>query len=96
MFCDFIYFYFSFEAVFLFMFFFLLGWGKSLERIQASFYILFFTLTFSLPFLFIILLYKIFFIPINFLINFFSFPILLGFTAVLLFSVKLPIYGFHS
>lgn len=44
-------FYVFFELVFLIMFYFLLGWGKTSERLQASFYIFFFTMVFSLPFL---------------------------------------------
>lgn len=44
-------FYVFFELVFLLMFYFLLGWGKTSERLQASFYMFFFTMVFSLPFL---------------------------------------------
>lgn len=44
-------FYALFELSFILIFLFLLGWGKNSERLQASTYILFFTLRFSLPFL---------------------------------------------
>ncbi len=43
-------FYVSFEFIFLFMFLFLIGWGVSGERLQASFYIVFYTLVVSIPF----------------------------------------------
>jgi hypothetical protein len=44
-------FYLSFEFIFLVMFVFLLGWGYRPERRQASFYIVFYTLVVSFPFL---------------------------------------------
>jgi len=48
-------FYLSFEAVFIVFFVFLLGWGYSPERFQASFYMLFYTLVVSFPFLLFLL-----------------------------------------
>jgi hypothetical protein len=44
-------FYVRFEFVFLIMFIFLLGWGYRPERFQASFYMVFYTLVVSFPFL---------------------------------------------
>jgi len=44
-------FYVRFEFVFLIMFVFLLGWGYRPERFQASFYMVFYTLVVSFPFL---------------------------------------------
>lgn len=44
-------FYISFEFIFLVMFVFLLGWGYRPERRQASFYMVFYTLVVSFPFL---------------------------------------------
>lgn len=44
-------FYVSFEFIFLVMFVFLLGWGYRPERRQASFYMVFYTLVVSFPFL---------------------------------------------
>jgi NADH-ubiquinone oxidoreductase chain 4 len=44
-------FYVSFEFIFLVMFVFLMGWGYRPERRQASFYMVFYTLVVSFPFL---------------------------------------------
>lgn len=88
-------FYFSFEFVFIFIFFFLLGWGKTAERYQASFYMFFYTIVFSLPFLIIILdcyySYSGRFLSFN-LFNYFDFLWLFIF---IVFIVKLPLFGFH-
>lgn len=46
-----LFFYFSFEFIFVLMFFFVLGWGYRPERLQASFYMVFYTLVVSFPFL---------------------------------------------
>lgn len=98
---NFILFYILFELVFLFIFMYLLIWGKTIERIQASFYIFFFTLIFSLPLLIFLLklctqiessyfsrVSRFYFTnnqPIDWLVYF----------LILVFIVKLPVYGFH-
>lgn len=46
-----LFFYVTFEFVFVLLFFFLLGWGYRPERLQASFYMIFYTLVVSFPFL---------------------------------------------
>lgn len=92
---NFLIFYILFEFSFILMFIFLLRWGKNPERMQASIYILIFTLVFSLPF-FIILVEisyserKLFFriITINYKQITWVF-------IILVFIVKLPVYGFH-
>lgn len=48
---SFLVFYVSFEFVFVLMFVFVLGWGYRAERLQASFYMVFYTLVVSFPFL---------------------------------------------
>jgi len=48
---SFLVFYVSFEFVFVLMFIFVLGWGYRTERLQASFYMIFYTLVVSFPFL---------------------------------------------
>lgn len=58
---NFILFYVSFEFIFLIMFIFLLGWGYRPERRQASFYMVFYTLLVSFPFLVFLLLGSLFF-----------------------------------
>lgn len=78
----------------------IIGWGIQINRIEASIYIIFYTLFGSLPFLiFIILIYYknnslIFNIIIinnyNYLINFFIYIILIS-----AFLIKIPIYFLH-
>lgn len=70
---DYVMFYASFELVFLLMFFFLLGWGKRAERLQASFYILFYTLAFSMPFIILLVEYKQEFRGVFFLLPLFKY-----------------------
>jgi len=75
------------------MFVFLLGWGYRMERLQASFYMVFYTLVVSFPFL-------VFFVGNSdvFMTDFFSF---VGFErfwwffVLGVFLVKLPVYGVH-
>jgi len=50
-FLSYVVFYLSFEFIFIIIFVFLLGWGYSPERLQASFYMVFYTLVVSFPFL---------------------------------------------
>jgi NADH-ubiquinone oxidoreductase chain 4 len=86
-------FYLSFEFVFVLMFFFVLGWGYSPERLQASFYMVFFTLVVSFPFL----VYIVFFSGMvggKFFLWGFSLPFW-WVSFVLVFLVKLPVYGVH-
>lgn len=91
-------FYISFELVFIFMFVFLIGWGVRFERVQASFYIFFFTMIFSLPFLVCLLFYYYSFFSGG---TFFSLLLSVNssnwslFFLVVVFSVKLPLYGLH-
>lgn len=92
---NYLYFYVFFEFVFIMMFIFLLGWGKTLERVQASFYIFFYTMVFSLPFL-------VFLVYTNFLFSDSFSSLLLSdyrdffwIFMVFVFVVKLPLFGFH-
>lgn len=90
---SFLIFYISFEIVFFYDPF-LLGWGKTSERMQASFYIFFYTIVFSLPFL--ILLVDLYlqgggtFLSIIFLKESLLWPFI-----IIVFVVKLPLFGFH-
>lgn len=92
---NYLFFYVFFEFVFIIIFIFLLGWGKTLERLQASFYMFFYTILFSLPFL-------VFLVYINLMYSS-SFDSL-GFSSsrdffwifiIFVFIVKLPLFGFH-
>ena len=88
-------FYVSFEAIFLLIFFYLIGWGKTAERFQASFYMFFYTLAFSLPFLIVLVIFKTY-LPVSFFFGGISFWITwTWFFVLLLFIVKLPLFGFH-
>lgn len=92
---DFLLFYLSFEFVFLLIFVFLIGWGNRGERLQASFYIFFYTIIFSLPFFVILVDYIFLYSPIFFSFFFSSYNDFFWVFMILIFSVKLPLYGFH-
>ena len=85
-------FYVAFEFVFFLMFFFLLGWGYRPERLQASFYIVFYTLMVSLPFFGCLVMRESTMLMFG-LYNFFFGGWWIFF--ILVFLVKLPIYGVH-
>lgn len=88
-------FYSSFELVFLLMFSFLLGWGKTAERLQASFYIFFYTMVFSLPFLVLLVNCFIDFSGVFFSLSFFSYYDFFWVFMFFVFVIKLPLFGFH-
>lgn len=88
-------FYLLFEFVFLVFFIVLVGWGYRPERLQASFYMLFYTILVSFPFLCFI-----FFLFYNSFVMFFGFSSFfdVGFVWVfclLVFFVKVPVYYVH-
>jgi NADH-ubiquinone oxidoreductase chain 4 len=75
------------------MFFFLVFWGYRPERLQASFYMVFYTLLVSLPFLVFLFLVGDFFSGCFFFVSgFFGYWWVFLF---LVFMVKLPVYGVH-
>jgi NADH-ubiquinone oxidoreductase chain 4 len=91
-------FYLSFEGVFLVFFLFLIGWGYSLERFQASFYMIFYTLIVSFPFFLLLVYGSDFFMGVRF----FGGSILgqweglsWWFFGFLVFFVKLPVFFLH-
>lgn len=91
---NFFLFYVSFEFIFVVMFVFLLGWGYRPERRQASFYMVFYTLLVSFPFL----VYLIFMGLSSGGLSFFCFFSFYGywwFFVFLVFLVKLPVFGVH-
>lgn len=87
-------FYFLFESVFLLFFLILLGWGYSPERLGASFYMLFYTLSVSFPFLVSILSLG----GVDFFCFFYS-SSRVGYYFwvfyLLVFFVKVPVYFVH-
>jgi NADH-ubiquinone oxidoreductase chain 4 len=87
-------FYVSFEFIFLVMFIFLVGWGYSPERRQASFYMVFYTLVVSFPFL-VFLLWRGYFLGSVMIFSFFEWVGYWWFFLIFVFMVKLPVFGVH-
>jgi len=87
-------FYLSFEFIFILMFLFLLSWGYRPERLQASFYIIFYTLVVSFPFLLFLVLNGLGVGSMSFLVIG-SFDGFWWIFLFLVFLVKLPVYGVH-
>uniref|UniRef100_UPI00315DC3A5 NADH dehydrogenase subunit 4 n=1 Tax=Ceratozetella imperatoria TaxID=3127034 RepID=UPI00315DC3A5 len=89
-------FYICFEGIFMLMYMYVLGWGASPERLQASFYMVFYTIIVSFPFLFYILFFENYFYSMKFMFFFsFSFSSYSWIFLTLVFLVKLPVYGVH-
>ena len=89
-----LFFYVCFESIFMFIFIFVMVWGYSPERIQASFYIVFYTILVSFPFLVYVVFFESVFGSLKFL-SFSSFSSYWWFFLFFVFLVKLPIYGVH-
>lgn len=86
-------FYLRFEFTFLLMFIFVLGWGYRPERLQASFYMVFYTLLVSFPLL-VHLVLRGFFWGVRF-ICFIDWRGYWIFFLFMVFLVKLPVFGVH-
>ena len=90
-----------FESVLLPTFLIIIGWGYQPERLQASLYILFYTIFASLPMLFAILFYTEdfkFFRGVHFIIErgYEGFlPLAIAFLLIFAFLVKLPVFAVH-
>jgi NADH:ubiquinone oxidoreductase subunit 4 (subunit M) len=69
----------------------ILGYGSQIEKINSSYYLVFYTFFCSLPFFFFY--YNLFFIMINFFDLFVTWEMIL--ILVLIFIVKFPLYFFH-
>lgn len=94
MFDNYIYFYISFEIIFIFMFVYLLEFRESPWRFQSSFYMFFYTLVFSFPFL----LFLIYIYTTRWGVRFFFFEhsySTLSYLVFMVFIIKLPLYGVH-
>lgn len=94
---NFLIFYILFEATLIPIFLLIIGWGYQPERVQASLYLLFYTLLASLP-----LLLGLFYVQSK--VNSLDFCILLGLrevggmvflSLIVAFLVKIPIYLVH-
>lgn len=90
-------FYIRFECTLIPILFLVLGWGYQPERLQASYYLIFYTLAASLPLLLVIIInYKKFSYFFN--INYIRFGWLADFSVlflILAFLAKFPIYALH-
>nr|YP_009003777.1 NADH dehydrogenase subunit 4 [Thitarodes pui]AHH81829.1 NADH dehydrogenase subunit 4 [Thitarodes pui]QEI59705.1 NADH dehydrogenase subunit 4 [Thitarodes pui] len=75
----------------------IVGWGYQVERIQASMYLLFYTLFASLPLLLgIFFLYSEIDSMVIYLMKFYNFNLfILYFVMIFAFLVKMPMYFFH-
>ncbi len=87
-------FYLTFEFIFIIMFVFLLGWGYRPERLQASFYIVFYTLVVSFPFLSYFLFFGGYLGSRSFYV-FSDWYFQWGYFMFFVFLVKLPVFGVH-
>lgn len=95
-------FYFLFESSLIFILILILIWGYQPERLNATFYIVLYTIIRSLPLLFILVILYLkngsidIFIENNFQFRFSkNFMLIFSFFILLAFIVKLPIYGVH-
>uniref|UniRef100_A0AAU6QEG0 NADH-ubiquinone oxidoreductase chain 4 n=1 Tax=Sperchon placodermus TaxID=3136837 RepID=A0AAU6QEG0_9ACAR len=92
-------FYIFFEFSIIPIFFMLCGWGFNFERLQAGFYMMMYTLLFSLPFLVFICLINFNIKTISFFSSYFlyesDFDFIFVFISIFMFLVKLPSYFFH-
>jgi NADH-ubiquinone oxidoreductase chain 4 len=90
-------FYLFFERSLIPTFFLILGWGYQPERLQAGFYLLFYTLLASLPLLLGILYCNNFIGSVRYMcLNIFNYDLnLLYFCLILAFLVKIPIFLVH-
>nr|ATL63100.1 NADH dehydrogenase subunit 4 [Bombus consobrinus] len=96
---DLMLFYFMYESSLLLVFYMIMKWGYSEDRVLASFYLLFYTLVFSLPMLYLI--FKV--LEMEGSINFFFLEMLdlkfdnFNFMYMFMsFLVKIPMYMFHG
>lgn len=87
-------FYICFELIFMFIFIFVIMWGYRPERVQASFYIVFYTIVVSFPFLVYIIAFEDFLYTLKFCMTV-SFSLYWWFFILFVFMVKLPVYIVH-
>nr|ARX96609.1 NADH dehydrogenase subunit 4 [Xylocopa appendiculata] len=95
-----IFYYLMFEVGVMIMFYMILEWGSSSNRVLASFYMLFYTMIFSLPSLFIMFyIYKLFgsfSFKIMELLNNEYMDLFIIMYFIFMFLVKIPMYLFHQ
>nr|QGN74313.1 NADH dehydrogenase subunit 4 [Lycorma delicatula] len=92
---DFFYFYFFFECSLIPLFLLIFGWGYQPERLSAGFFLIFYTLFGSFPFLFSIFYLNSFYGYFNYLFFDFLLNNYLMFIILFSFLIKFPLFGFH-
>nr|YP_010381743.1 NADH dehydrogenase subunit 4 [Symplanella unipuncta]UDL72131.1 NADH dehydrogenase subunit 4 [Symplanella unipuncta] len=93
---DFFYFYFFFEGSMLPVFLILFGWGYQPERLSAGYYLIFYTLFGSFPFLLIIFYMMNLYGGFSFFLNLKFESNMLMFFLIFSFLIKFPMFGLHS
>nr|YP_010381652.1 NADH dehydrogenase subunit 4 [Symplana lii]UDL72027.1 NADH dehydrogenase subunit 4 [Symplana lii] len=93
---DFFYFYFFFEGSMVPVFLVLFGWGYQPERLSAGFYLIFYTLFGSFPFLLIIFYVMSLNGSFSFFLDFKFDSNILMFMLLFSFLIKFPMFGLHS
>nr|YP_010381600.1 NADH dehydrogenase subunit 4 [Neosymplana vittatum]UDL71975.1 NADH dehydrogenase subunit 4 [Neosymplana vittatum] len=93
---DFFYFYFFFEGSMLPVFLILFGWGYQPERLGAGFYLIFYTLFGSFPFLLIIFYMMSSKGSFSYFLDYKFSSYFLMFFLLMSFFIKFPMFGFHS
>nr|ALO64350.1 NADH dehydrogenase subunit 4 [Lasioglossum punctatissimum] len=92
-------FYYMFEVSLIMIFFFIIKWGKGEKALEASYYMMFYTLFFSLPFLiFLFLVFHMTNMELMILIEM-SYILMNDYFFMFMMStffVKIPIYMFHG
>lgn len=90
-------FYLMFEATLIPIFILIMGWGYQPERVKASYYLLFYTLTASLPMLLGIFYLDNFISSLDFIlfVNYSDWGVVIFVVIILAFLVKIPVYFFH-
>nr|YP_010990664.1 NADH dehydrogenase subunit 4 [Paravarcia deceptrix]WOW99108.1 NADH dehydrogenase subunit 4 [Paravarcia deceptrix] len=92
---DFFFFYFFFEGSLIPVFLIIFGWGYQPERLMAGFYLIFYTLFASFPFLLVILFIMNFYGGFFFFFDFKLIDNFLMFFILFSFMIKFPLFGFH-
>nr|QWS05456.1 NADH dehydrogenase subunit 4 [Zecheuna tonkinensis] len=92
---DFFYFYFFFEGSLIPVFLIIFGWGYQPERLMAGYYLIFYTLFASFPFLLCIFYVYDFFGGFMYFFDFKFGSDYLMFFIVFSFLIKFPVFGLH-
>uniref|UniRef100_UPI0031F351CD NADH dehydrogenase subunit 4 n=1 Tax=Loxocephala sichuanensis TaxID=3080980 RepID=UPI0031F351CD len=93
---DFFYFYFFFEGSLIPVFLIIFGWGYQPERLMAGYYLIFYTLFASFPFLLVILDEMVFFGKFSYFFNYKINSMYKCFFIIFSFLVKFPLFGLHN